>query len=52
MSNENEEQFKVPQRKSRGPMGPMGGGMGPAEKAKDFKGSLKKLLSYLRCSLF
>ena len=47
MSNENEEQFKVPQRKSRGPMGPMGGGMGPAEKAKDFKGSLKKLLSYI-----
>ena len=28
--------------------GPMGGGMGaPTEKAKDFKGTLKKLLKYL-----
>ena len=29
----------------RGPMG--GRGMAPAEKAKDFKGSIKKLISYI-----
>ena len=36
-------------RRSRAPMGggPMGGGMMPVEKAKDFKGSLKKLAAYL-----
>ena len=32
----------------RGPMrGPMGMGMGPAEKAKDFKGTIKKLIKYI-----
>ncbi len=36
-------------RKSR-PRGPMGhgGGMRPAEKAKDFKGTLKKLVNYMK----
>lgn len=35
-----------PQRKR--PMGPPGhGGMGPGEKAKDFKGTIKKLLAYM-----
>ena len=36
-------------KRNRGPMGggPMGGGMMPVEKAKDFKGSLKKLAAYL-----
>ena len=41
MSNETHNK---PRR--RGPGGMMGG-MGPAEKAKDFKGSFKKLLSYV-----
>ncbi len=44
------EQHKSPQRHRRGPHGPMGGPMGgmmPGEKAKDFKGTMKKLLSYL-----
>ncbi|ABX41242.1 ABC transporter ATP-binding protein [Lachnoclostridium phytofermentans] len=48
MSQESNVTPKVPQRQ-RGPMGggPMGGmGMG-GEKAKNFKGSLKKLMSYL-----
>ncbi|QWQ31375.1 hypothetical protein KOY49_04420 [Candidatus Minimicrobia vallesae] len=27
--------------------GPMGGGMGAGEKAKDFKGTVKKLVKYL-----
>ncbi len=44
MSNENETQFKTPQRR-RGPMGR--GPMMPGEKAKDFKGSMKKLLAYI-----
>ena len=44
MSNENETQFKTPQRR-RGPMGH--GPMMPGEKAKDFKGSMKKLLAYI-----
>ena len=36
-------------RKSR-PRGPMGhgGGMRPVEKAKDFKGTLKKLVKYMK----
>ena len=43
---------------SRPPRGPMGGhgpggpGMRPGEKAKDFKGTLKKLVKYMRPSLF
>ena len=42
----------------RPPRGPMGGhgqggpGMRPGEKAKDFKGTLKKLVKYMRPSLF
>lgn len=36
---------RAPRR--RGPGGPMGGGMMPGEKAKDFKGSFRKLLSYI-----
>lgn len=35
---------KAPQRRG----GPFGGSMGPAEKAKDFKGTFKKLLRYLK----
>ncbi|MEG2018814.1 MAG: ABC transporter ATP-binding protein, partial [Clostridium sp.] len=35
---------------SKGPRGPMGGGpgMGKMEKAKDFKGTMKKLIDYLK----
>lgn len=33
--------------KRRGPMGGPGGGMAPTEKAKDFKGTMKKLFHYL-----
>jgi len=43
--------FKMPQqRRRRGPMGgPMGGGgMMPGEKPKDFKGTIKKILVYMR----
>ncbi len=39
----NETQFKTPQRRR----GPMGGGMAPGEKAKDFKGSFGKLFNYI-----
>lgn len=42
-------------RPPRGPMGghgPGGPGMRPGEKAKDFKGTLKKLVGYMRPSLF
>ena len=42
-------------RPPRGPMGghgPGGPGMRPGEKAKDFKGTLKKLVRYMRPSLF
>ncbi|MDO4452348.1 MAG: ABC transporter ATP-binding protein [Lachnospiraceae bacterium] len=35
------------QPKRRGPMGHMHGGMGTGEKAKDFKGTIKKLMAYL-----
>ena len=47
MSNQRMNQ-RPPMR--RGPMGghgPMGGGMGVGEKAEDFKGTMKKLLTYL-----
>ncbi len=37
---------KMPQKR-RGPMGGPGKGMMPGEKAKDFKGSIGKLISYL-----
>ena len=42
--NENMNQTKMPSRRPRGPMG-RGPGMG--EKAKNFKGSTKKLIKYL-----
>ncbi|MGX7351278.1 hypothetical protein RU97_GL000009 [Enterococcus canis] len=38
---------KQPQARPRGGHGPMGGGMGAGEKAKDFKGTIKKLVSYM-----
>ncbi len=44
MENENKE-MKVSERKPRGPMG--GHGMGPTEKAKNFKGSIGKLIKYM-----
>lgn len=45
MSENNNEQFKMPPKRPRGPMG-HGHGM-VTEKAKDFKGSTKKLIKYL-----
>lgn len=45
MSENNNEQFKMPPKRPRGPMG-HGPGM-VTEKAKDFKGSTKKLIKYL-----
>ena len=47
MSNEKRE-FRMPQPRRHGPMGrgPMGGMVG-GEKAKDFKGSFRKLLAYI-----
>ncbi len=45
--SEREHDFKMPRRRPRGPMGGPGKGMMPGEKAKDFKGSFKKLLAYI-----
>ena len=45
MSENNNEQFKMPPKRPRGPMG-RGPGM-VTEKARDFKGSTKKLIKYL-----
>lgn len=45
MSENNSNQFKMPPKRPRGPMG-RGPGM-VTEKAKDFKGSTKKLIKYL-----
>ena len=45
MSENNNEQFKMPPKRPRGPMG-RGPGM-VTEKAKDFKSSTKKLIKYL-----
>lgn len=42
---ENNKDFKQAQPRRRGPRGH--GGMMPVEKAKDFKGSIKKLLKYI-----
>ena len=47
MNEEREHEFKMPKRRPRGPMGGPGRGMMPGEKAKDFKGSFKKLLAYI-----
>lgn len=46
MSDRKEEFGNRRQGRHMGPGGPMGG-MGKVEKAKDFKGTMKKLLSYL-----
>jgi ATP-binding cassette subfamily B multidrug efflux pump len=50
MSEQNNKAMRSPQRK-KGPMGPMGHGpggmMGGGEKARDFKGTMKKLAKYL-----
>ena len=45
MSENNNEQFKMPPKRPRGPMG-HGPGM-VTEKARDFNGSTKKLIKYL-----
>lgn len=45
MSENNNEQFKMPPKRPRGPIG-RGPGM-VTEKARDFKGSTKKLIKYL-----
>ena len=45
MSENNNEQFKMPPKRPRGPMG-RGPGM-VTEKARDFKGCTKKLIKYL-----
>ncbi|SCJ92639.1 Probable multidrug resistance ABC transporter ATP-binding/permease protein YheH [uncultured Eubacterium sp.] len=47
MNEEREHEFKMPKKRPRGPMGGPGRGMMPGEKAKDFKGSFKKLLAYI-----
>ena len=47
MNEEREHEFKMPKRRQRGPMGGPGRRMMPGEKAKDFKGSFKKLLAYI-----
>ncbi len=47
MNEEREHEFKMPKKRQRGPMGGPGRGMMPGEKAKDFKGSFKKLLAYI-----
>ncbi len=42
------DKLKQPPQRHGGPMGgPMGGFGGPAEKPKDFKGTVKKLMNYL-----
>ena len=43
MSN-NQNTQTPPKMKGHGPMGGPGGGHGPAEKAKDVKGTTKKLI--------
>jgi len=45
--NDNLEPAPAPARRGPGPRGPMGGGMGPAEKAKDFKKTIKQLIRYM-----
>lgn len=50
--SENKQEFKRPQQPPRRGFGPGGGGPPgmsmPAEKAKDFKGTLRRLIRYLR----
>jgi len=46
MSSDNREKGRSPQGRGGGPMGP--GMMSGAEKAKDFRGTLKKLVQYLK----
>lgn len=45
MSENNNEQFKMPPKRPRGPMETWPRNV--TEKAKDFKGSTKKLIKYL-----
>lgn len=47
MNKENNETMKREKRGSQGGMGHGPGAMGPVEKAKDFKGSVKKLAEYI-----
>ena len=47
MSNEKSAGFR-PKQRPTGPAGPMHGGMGMGEKAKDFKGSMTKLIVYMK----
>ncbi len=47
MSDEKNVQTARPARASRGPMGGGPGFHGPTEKAKDFKGSISKLIKYI-----
>lgn len=47
MSEENKSMNNNSSRRRRGPMGGPGGHMMPGEKAKDFKGSAKKLIEYM-----
>lgn len=42
----NNKEFK-PRRRAGDPMGPGPGGMGPGEKAKDFKGTIGKMIKYI-----
>ncbi len=47
MNAQNDNKNRAPRPMRRGPMGGPMGGMGPGEKAKDFKGTIRKLLSYI-----
>lgn len=47
MADALEQKTQVPQRRPRGPMGGPGMGRGTGEKAKDFKGTIAKLLGYI-----
>jgi len=46
--SEDKQPVAAPPKPAPGRGGPMGGGMMPGEKAKNFKGTMKKLLGYVR----
>ena len=46
---EDNKNIKMPPKRR---MGPPGRGMAPVEKAKDFKGSIGKLIRYIGCLLY